>query len=125
MCGETNPTALVASDCCYACSPRANGKHGVEKHHLAGRANSSFAVPLTANDHRIVTDLQVDWPHETLRNPDGSPLLLAAALLRGFLDVLRLIVERLLWITGFLERLDHRLGERLGGRWWEDFGWQA
>ena len=59
---------------------------------------------------------------ETLRNPDGSPLLRAAAALRGWLDLLWLIMVRAVgWIPVFLEQLDAHLRQRLGERWWEDF----
>jgi len=83
---------------------------------------------LPANDHSVVTlKHQVEWPRETLRNPDGSPLLQAAASIRGWLDVLKLVLERTVGgIPETLERLDAWLRERIGPRWWEDFGaWRA
>ncbi len=76
-----------------------------------------MAIP--GNDHRVVDDRKNDWPRTTLRNPDGSPLLRAAASLRGWLDTLQLIVERTLaWIPPFLEHLDRWLTQQLGGTWW-------
>lgn len=67
--------------------------------------------------------MQRDWPVRTLRNPHGSPLLAAAAAMRGWLDVLRLILERTVgYIPAFLEELDKKLCERLGNRWWEELG---
>jgi hypothetical protein len=39
------------------------------------------------------------WPRETLQNPDAGPLLIAAAALRGWLDVLVHIIKHTLgWI---------------------------
>jgi hypothetical protein len=87
--------------------------------------NDAPHVP--ANDHSTLTHKhQANWPRDTLRNPDGSPLLRAAAATRGWLDALRLIVERTVgWVPSFLERLDAWLRSKLGDRWWEEFaGWQ-
>ena len=57
---------------------------------------------------------------ETLRNREGSPLRRAAAAVRGWLDVLRLIIDRSAgWVPEVLENLDQGLTTRLGPRWWE------
>ena len=54
-----------------------------------------------------------------MRNPDGSPLLKAAAALRGWLDLLRVVIDRNVgWIPFFLERLHDYLVTALGVRWW-------
>jgi hypothetical protein len=64
--------------------------------------------------------MQRDWPERTLRNPDGSPLLAAAATIRGWLDVLSLIVQRTVGhIPVLLESLDEGLRATYGDRWWE------
>jgi hypothetical protein len=78
------------------------------------------------NDHRILSDYQHEWPLGTLRNPDGSPLLRAAASIRGWLDILRLIIERTVgWVPALLEMLDAWLRELVGEHWWEQFAaWQ-
>jgi hypothetical protein len=61
----------------------------------------------------------VDWPVETLRNPDGSSLLKVAALLRGWIDLLRLVIERTIgWTPDLLERLDAWLRARIGESYW-------
>jgi hypothetical protein len=66
--------------------------------------------------------MQHDWPTGTLRNPDGSQLLQAAAAVRGWMDILVLILERTIgWIPRFLEALDAWLCERLGPTWGDDF----
>ena len=83
-------------------------------------------MPIPANDHAVLTDRQHDWPAATLRNLDGSPLLVAAAALRGWLDVLRLLIERTVgWIPDALERLDDALRKHLGPGWWDAVGWEG
>jgi hypothetical protein len=63
---------------------------------------------------------------ETLRNPDGSPLLRAAASIRGWLDTLRLIMERTVgWVPAFLEWLDARLRVTIGVQWWVTLGYEG
>jgi hypothetical protein len=125
-CGESDPSALtgVAPEIiCYECQAKASERSPIERHHPAGRNNDPFTIPIPGNDHRVLSDLQKDWPQETLRNPTGSPLRKAAATIRGFLDVLRLFIERLFgWIPDFLETLDGKLIELFGAIWWETLG---
>jgi hypothetical protein len=121
-CPETDPFALTQTPDglrCYECQALAAGRPWTERQHPAGRRNHPATVPIPGNDHRVVDDLKNDWPRDTLRNPDGSPLLCAAACLRGWLDTLRLIVERTVgWIPPFLEHLDTWLTSQLGHGWW-------
>src|SRR4051812_34101732 len=78
--------------------------------HWFGQHNDPLTSPIPANDHRVLSELQAQWPEKTLRNPDGSPLLRIAAGLRGWLDVLRLLIERVAgWIPAALEQLDELL----------------
>jgi hypothetical protein len=93
-----------------------------EGHHVQGRRNDPHdVIDIPANDHAVLSELQRAWSRETLRNPDGSPLLHAAAALRGWLDILRLVIERTVgWIPPMLETLDEALRERLGPGWWHD-----
>jgi hypothetical protein len=124
-CGETDIRCLIPSGngvICYACRPVGAGRSRTEQHHVAGRHNLDATVPIPNNDHRILSDRQQDWPSRTLRNPDWSPLLQAAAAIRGWLDVLVLIIERAIgWIPGFLEALDAWLCERIGPAWTDEF----
>ncbi|MDP9358392.1 MAG: hypothetical protein M3R02_24510 [Chloroflexota bacterium] len=100
---------------CASCHVQLRGKQPTELHHPAGRANDPFTVPIPATEHAILSDWQHDWPRATWRNPDGSPLLIAAASLRGWLDILRLLLERTVsWIPGFLEQLDAVLRQQYG-----------
>ena len=120
---STGPTAVTL---CASCHVQLQGKPLTEHHHPAGRANDPFTVPIPATDHAVLTDWQYDWPQATWRNPDGSPLLRAAASLRGWLDVLRLLIERTVgWIPTFLEQLDTVLHDQLGPSWWAGLAWEG
>jgi len=93
-CGENDSVALTrhaADIICYECQAKASNRSPIERHHPAGRNNDPFTIPIPGNDHRILSDLQRDWPQDTLRNPTDSPLRKAAATMRGFLDMLRLL----------------------------------
>ena len=73
----------------------------------------------------MLSELQALWPRDTLRNPDASPLVRAAAWLRAWLDMLRLIIDRAVGrIPAALEDLDTLLtkfiGQR-GGISWREF----
>lgn len=121
-CGEGDPRALVRRPVrvlCYECLAAERGRSRTEKHHFPSRYNSLFIVMVPGNDHRILNDDQRDWPTNTFRNPHGSPLLKASAAMRGWLDILRVVMERGVgWIPTFLEDLDAWLEERLGPQWW-------
>jgi hypothetical protein len=123
VCGEADPIVLTGTTpdiLCATCRQQVQGRSGIEQHHVAGRHNDPLTVPVDANDHRRLSDAQRDWPPPTLRNPEQSPLRRAAAALRGFLDWVRLMVDRLLgWIPAFLEGLDDVLQATWGPRWWE------
>src|SRR5882672_4793428 len=76
LCGESDSSALtdgIPNIICAECQAKKSEKSPIEKHHPAGRNNDSFIVPIPANDHRILSDRQHDWPEHTLRNPKGSP----------------------------------------------------
>jgi hypothetical protein len=123
LCGEEDPRALVARSgrvLCYECVAEAQGKPRSENHHFPNRYNSLFIVGVPGNDHRVLTDRQKDWPMKTYRNPHGSPLLKAAAAIRGWLDMLRVIIDRGVgWIPAFLEDLDAWLEVHHGPDWWK------
>ena len=92
----------------------------MDNHHIAGNANSDLTISIRANDHRAhLSEDQKDWPAETLENPDGSPLLMASASIRGFIDVDLYLIEQLLsWIAEMLETLNAYLIVQLGPKWW-------
>lgn len=122
-CGESRPEALIADSSpimCYECDRKKHGKPTVEHHHVAGKSNSPVTIPVAANDHRARLSVdQYNWPKKTLENPNGSPLLAAAASIRGFADTLFYLIEVfLLWIPEMLENLDAVLVKTLGPNWW-------
>jgi hypothetical protein len=124
-CAETHPFALTGCSPEVVCYEHALDRW-TEDQHWFGQHNDPLTSGIPANDHRILSELQGRWPKDTLRNPDGSPLLRAAAGLRSWLDVMRLLIERVVgWIPPFLEQLDAWLRDRIGPRWWDGFVWSA
>ena len=128
-CGETNPFALIGYHpdiSCYEHYLLRSGRKPYEAHHVAGQHNSDVKVDVPGNEHRILSEYQRFWPEDTLRNPEHSPLLVAAAAIRGWLDVLRVIMERSIgWIPGFLEWLHRILVDIHGADWWVKLGWDT
>jgi hypothetical protein len=123
-CGEMRPGSLIrGSDpvTCAECQRKSQGKKPRDQHHVAGRNNHPGTIAIPTNDHRAeLSAKQFDWPPNTLRNPEGSPLLIAAACIRGSVDVIVFLVERFLsWIGEMLELLDQILAEKLGPKWWQ------
>lgn len=122
-CGESRPEALIAGSkpiICAACDRKKRGKATLDRHHVAGKVNSRITIVVPVNDHRaILSTSQHGWPQRTLENPDNSPLLAAAACIRGFVDTIYYLIEKfLLWIPELLEALDAFLAEKLGPKWW-------
>lgn len=124
-CGEKRPEALIRNNnltICAACTRKREGKTTMDKHHVAGKSNHPATIEVPVNDHRArLSVAQHDWPKESLENPDRSPLLRAAACIRGFIDTLIYLVETFLhWIAAMLETLDIFLVEKFGQKWWID-----
>jgi hypothetical protein len=122
-CGELRPEAFVSNSnpvICAACDRARKGKKTMDKHHVAGRANSPITILVPVNDHRAeLSPAQYDWPKATLENATGSPLLARAARVRGFVDTNSYLVETLLLPHAeFCELLDSMLTEKLGPEWW-------
>jgi hypothetical protein len=107
---------------CSECKRLADGRTPHDQHHPAGKSNHDLTIPIPVNDHRaVLSEAQYEWPSKTLRNPDRSPLLSAAACIRGIVDTITYLLEKLLaWIPPFLEMLDQFLVEQFGSRWWSD-----
>ncbi len=122
-CGEARPQALIAhgdQTICAECERKQQGKATSDQHHAAGAANDPMTIPIPVNDHRA--DLSVSqngWPKDALENPDGCPLLRAAASVLGFIDTaVYLIKTLLLWIADMLKVLSVFLAAKLGPKWW-------
>lgn len=126
-CGERNPFTLIGRHpdiSCYEHYSLRTGRRPYESHHVAGKANSDATADVPGNDHRILSELQRFWPEDTLRNAEHSPLLKAAAAIRGWCDVLLVIIDRGVgWIPGFLEWLHLALVDHHGPNWWKQLGW--
>lgn len=124
-CGEARPEALISGGdpiICFKCDRRQKTRRLTDAHHLAGRANSPIMILVPVNDHRAeLSAAQYDWPRKTLQNPNRSPLLSAAAHLRGFADLMVYLLRVfLLWIADMLELLDTILERKLGQKWWKN-----
>src|SRR6266849_9358986 len=99
VCGETRPRAFASrtSKLCAECTRKRCGHKTTDNHHVAGEANDPTKIPVPVNDHRARLSVdQMDWPKETRENPDGSPLLAAAGAIRGFVDTVVYLLEKLL-----------------------------
>jgi len=123
-CGEARPEALISGSdplICAKCDRRKMGRRKTDNHHIAGEANDPTTINVPVNDHRAVLSVaQQDWPPKTLQNPDRSPLLAAAARIRGFVDSsIYLMQYFLLPAAALLEHLDTLLERRLGRKWWK------
>lgn len=127
-CNETDPFAMTGvypEILCYEHERIADGFEPFEDDHPAGRRNDDTTLRTPGNDHRWLTDLQEDWPERTRLNPDDSPLLRIAAILRRWLDLLWLFIKRLMvWTPKAVEELDRLLTEHIGRFWWDTIGWE-
>lgn len=122
-CGESNPQALIPDSeppICAKCDREKNKRRTFDDHHPFGKANSPVTISIPVNDHRgRLTVAQYDWPAKTLKNEDGSPLLTAAAMIRGFADIFLYLIDKfLMWIVDMLEHLDTILRKLLGEKYW-------
>lgn len=123
-CGENRPEALIRTNnsiTCAACKRRAHGKTTTDDHHFAAKANSAETIAVPVNDHRaVLSTAQYEWPKETLENPRRSPFRKAAAYIRGVRDMIRYLLDKLLWVAELLEATDTYLIKHFGTRWWDD-----
>jgi len=122
-CGEARPEALCAGRdpvICAECERATRGITTMDDHHLFRQVNSPLTVPVPVNDHAAdLTVAQNNWPKETRDNPDGSPLLAAAACIRGFVDWVFYVIQKgMLWIPEMLEALNRFLVDKFGPQWW-------
>ncbi len=130
LCHERDPKALTGTHPDIYCAEHEaeiEGRTRIQGQHPPGKRNDPVTkLPTRANDHVVWDEAKNDWPKWTLRNPDGSPLLRAAAAVRSVLDWFRLIIDRVLgWVPKFLEDLDTWLTENLGSDWWNGIGFEG
>jgi hypothetical protein len=121
-CDVANPfelTGVHPTIYCYEHDALRRSRPWLEDHHPAGQNNDRRTVPIPGNDHRMLSELQYRWPRETLRNPDRSPLLRAAAIVRGWENMLYVVMTLVAWVPLYLEQLDARLRKEFGPHWWE------
>src|SRR6516164_1014092 len=68
-CGEERAEALSRKKdvvICAACQRVAQGRSPYDKHHIAGKANSSITMLVPVNDHRAWLSVdQYNWPKKT------------------------------------------------------------
>jgi hypothetical protein len=112
-CGESRHEALIPKSepvICAACDRRKHGRRKTDDHHIVGEANGPLLLRVPVGDHRgCLSEAQNEWPQKTLRNPDGSPLLAKAASIRGAVDTISYLHEKLLIPAAeMLELLDTR-----------------
>jgi len=123
-CGETRPPALIPGSnpmTCAKCQRQRKGRTIMDDHHPYGKANDpKTIIAAPVNDHRAdLNEAQCDWPKPTRENPNGSPLLAAAATVRGFIDTVVYLIERgLLWVAEMLEKLHDWATEKWGPNYW-------
>ena len=123
-CGETDIRTLQASGgkvLCADCRLELSGSAPVEKNHPAGRRNDSFAVEMRANEHAVFSDMQNDWPPDTLRNPKRSPLLRLAASHRATRNTLLRQAEVQLEQAELIEDLEKFCRRKIGEDWCREF----
>lgn len=125
-CGESRPEALIVGSkpmTCAMCKRIMKGMDPLDKHHIAGKANSPITIKIPVNDHRAILSVaQYEWPRKTLENPNGDPLLARAAILRGIADTISYyayLAQKLLpWIAEILESFSDSFEKNFGARWW-------
>jgi hypothetical protein len=89
---------------CYECNLRLLGKPTTEGHHLFGKRNSPLVVTLFGNLHRVLSERQLLWSSDTLRNPRCSARTAEAAALLGLRDIVVALFD--LVILPIVERLE-------------------
>jgi hypothetical protein len=121
-CDECRSFALIRRRnpaICFRCDRIGRGLPPYEFNHVFGENNSDATLRRPINDHRAVLSVaQYGWPRKVRENPEGSPVIAAAAMRLGSRDEISYILTR--DTSGeFLLDLDTFLRERLGPRWWE------
>jgi hypothetical protein len=120
-CGERDIRRLIArtDGCiCQRCDNLRSGRQLVEPHHLGGRHSCDLTVALGVNEHRVVTDMQIDWGKDRMQNRDGNLLILLANMAQGGIETVIVLLQRALGYVKTLPALNEDLTELLGPQWW-------
>jgi hypothetical protein len=105
-----------------------DGRPTRERHEPAGRGNDPFSILIDANEHRVLSAMQRDWPPGVLSNRDGNPLIKVSARVRGLIDTSQYVMpgasaifvrDCLIGIPQYLETLNADLIDQLGAKWWK------
>lgn len=123
-CGATDPRVLRrprGKALCEICRLMSTGMSPYQRHHPAGHENDSFCVLISANDHVVLSDMQNDWPIDTLHNAKSDPLHFQAAWIRGSSNMLKHQAEEAERWAKTLENLAQFLSEKIGLDWGEKF----
>jgi hypothetical protein len=60
VCGETDICCLQSVTLCAECRLKLQGLPTVEKHHVFGRKYDPFTVEIPANEHAIISDMEIE-----------------------------------------------------------------
>ncbi len=124
-CGWADPRALHREGDaieCYECAYARRGRPTTEEHHTVGRENDPTTVPVPGNAHRVLSELQREWPAAVRSNAERDPLLWLAGAALSLRDHLQVWVGWLAAVALWLVAVADKLRERLGERWWEELG---
>ena len=125
-CGETTLAALSRKRdglYCYECIARARSASTVEDQHPTGRDNDpDLIVGVPGNLHRVLDFMKDSWPREVRQNPDADPLLRCVQRALAQRDWSEVGLRQWQAVADWLQRLQVRLREKHGDRWWEALG---
>ncbi|MGO8947060.1 MAG: hypothetical protein ACLQUY_05235 [Ktedonobacterales bacterium] len=129
-CGCTELSALVVRTrqkqrviLCYECAQVTGRKATTEKHHVIGQATDpDLVIGVPANEHRALSDRQLDWPEAVRHNPNRDPLLVLAAMCHSLKDQLQHWVDLLELVAAWFVELSKALRAKFGECWWNTLG---
>lgn len=124
-CGWVEPTALTRTNglvLCYECLSIDKGRATVEENHILGKSNDPATVTVPGNQHRELSDNQLDWPDGLRSNPERDPLVWLAQGCQGMSDHVAWWATRLARLAVWLFALAVALRREHGGAWWAVLG---
>jgi hypothetical protein len=120
-CGERDIRALIPRSIpllCQTCANLMAGRPVFERHHIASRHSADDRVALRPTEHRIMTDMQIDWGRRRMENREGNPLVTLENMLRGANEAAVVLLQRALGYEKVMPELQEDLTELLGPGWW-------